>query len=60
MDAGRDAAGPLGARTPRHWFGKPVAPGKEPRKVNVFEHVMTHQGVLEQAPMFPFFGAAPV
>jgi hypothetical protein len=45
---------------PGRWFGKPVAPGKEPRKVNVFEHVMTHQGILEQAPMFPWFGPGDI
>jgi hypothetical protein len=45
---------------PRHWFGKPPVPGKEPRKVNVFEHVMTHQGILEQAPMFPWFGPGDI
>lgn len=45
---------------PRRWFGKPVAAGKEPRKVNVFEHMMTHQGMLEQLPMFPWFGPGDI
>jgi hypothetical protein len=40
------------------WFGK--TPAKKPCKVNVFEHVMTHQGILEQAPMFPFFGPGDI
>jgi hypothetical protein len=61
MDAGRELLNPVGARAaPRHWFGKPVAIGKEPRKVNVFEHMMTHQGILEQAPMFPWFGPGDI
>jgi hypothetical protein len=42
----------------RLWFGK--APTKEPRKVNVFEHMMAHQGMLEQAPMFPWFGPGDI
>jgi hypothetical protein len=43
---------------PRAWFGK--APAKQPRKVNVFEHMMTHQGMLEQAPMFPWSGPGDI
>jgi hypothetical protein len=42
------------------WFGKPVAPGKQPRKVNVFAHMLTHQGMLEQAPLFPYFGPGDI
>lgn len=42
------------------WFGKPVAPGKRPRKVNVFEGVLAHQGMLEQAPLFPYFGPGDI
>jgi hypothetical protein len=42
------------------WFGKPVAPGKQPRKVNVFAHMMSHQGMLQQAPMFPYFGPGDI
>jgi hypothetical protein len=45
---------------PGLWFGKPVAPGKVPRKVNVFEHMMSHQGMLEQAPLFPYFGPGDI
>ncbi len=43
---------------PRAWFGKP--PAKDPRKVNVFEHVLCHQGMLEQIPMFPWFGPGDI
>jgi hypothetical protein len=43
-----------------HWFGKPVAPGKRPRKVNVFEGMMAHQGMLEQLPLFPYFGPGDI
>lgn len=42
------------------WFGKPVAPGKEPRKVNVFEQMTAHQGMLEQLPLFPWFGPGDI
>lgn len=45
---------------PGRWFGKSVALGKAPRKVNVFEHMMSHQGMLEQAPMFPWFGPGDI
>lgn len=52
---------------PGRWFGKPRdaaprpgAPPKEPRKVNVFEHMTAHQGMLEQLPMFPWFGPGDV
>jgi len=38
------------------WFDEPAAPGKRPCKVNVFAHMLTHQGMLQQAPLFPFFG----
>lgn len=47
-------------RGPREWFGKPVSPGKVPRKVNVFESMMTHQGMLEQVPLFPYFGPGDI
>jgi hypothetical protein len=36
------------------WFGKQVAPGKRPLKVNVFAHMMSHQGMLQQTPLFPY------
>lgn len=42
------------------WFGKPVAPGKAPRKVNVFENMLAHQGMLEQLPLFPYFGPGDI
>jgi hypothetical protein len=45
---------------PGHWFGKPVAPGKQPRKVDVFENMLAHQGMLEQMPLFPYFGPGDI
>jgi len=42
------------------WFGKTVAPGKRPLKVNVFEHMMAHQGMLEQVPLFPYLGPGDI
>jgi len=45
---------------PRVWFGKPVAPGKRPLKVNVFESMTGHQGMLEQLPLFPYFGPGDI
>ncbi len=42
------------------WFGKAVAPGKRPLKVNVFEHMTAHQGMLQQAPLFPYFGPGDI
>jgi hypothetical protein len=42
------------------WFGKPVAPGKRPRKVNVFTHMMAHHGMLEQLPLFPYLGPGDI
>jgi hypothetical protein len=45
---------------PRAWFGKPVAAGKRPLKVNVFEQAMGHQGMLEQSPLFPYFGPGDI
>jgi hypothetical protein len=42
------------------WFGTSVAPGKQPRKVNVFAHMMSHQGMLQQAPMFPYLGPGDI
>ncbi len=47
-------------RAAAQWFGKPVAPGKEPRKVNVFEQMTAHQGMLEQLPLFPWFGPGDI
>src|SRR3954468_12379071 len=46
--------------TPRPWFGRTGAPGKFPRKVNVFENMMAHQGMLEQMPLFPYFGPGDI
>ena len=42
------------------WFGKQVAPGKRPLKVNVFAHMMGHQGMLEQLPLFPYLGPGDI
>lgn len=56
MEAGASGA----AKAPRVWFGKPVAPGKRPLKVNVFEDVLAHQGMLEQKPLFPYFGPGDI
>ena len=42
------------------WFGKRVAPGKRPLKVNVFAHMMAHQGMLEQLPLFPYLGPGDI
>ncbi len=42
------------------WFGKRVAPGKHPCKVNVFAHMMAHQGMLEQLPLFPYLGPGDI
>jgi len=42
------------------WFDKQVAPGKRPLKVNVFAHMMAHQGMLEQLPLFPYFGPGDI
>jgi hypothetical protein len=46
--------------TPQRWFGKAVAPGKRPLKVNVFENMLAHQGMLEQLPLFPYFGPGDI
>lgn len=42
------------------WFGKAPRPGKTPRKVNVFEGMLAHQGMLEQLPLFPYFGPGDI
>jgi hypothetical protein len=42
------------------WFDKQVAPGKRPLKVNVFAHMTTHQGMLEQLPLFPYLGPGDI
>jgi len=64
LEGGRAALGPPPGGelrpAPRRWFGKPVAPGKEPRKVNAFEQMTAHQGMLEQLPMFPWFGPGDI
>lgn len=56
----RSGAAASGARPARKWFGKARAPGKTPRKVNAFEGVMGHQGMLQQIPMFPYFGPGDI
>jgi hypothetical protein len=45
---------------PRAWFGKSRDPNKTPRKVNVFEGMTGHQGMLEQLPLFPYFGPGDI
>jgi hypothetical protein len=40
------------------WFGK--APVKRPLKVNVFEQMTAHQGMLEQIPLFPYVGPGDI
>ena len=35
-------------------------PGKRPLKVNVFENMLAHQGMLEQIPLFPYFGPGDI
>jgi hypothetical protein len=42
------------------WFGKPAGRSKPPLKVNVFEQMMTHQGMLEQLPLFPYIGPGDI
>ena len=42
------------------FFGRAVAAGKRPLKVNVFAHMLTHQGMLEQVPLFPYFGPGDI
>jgi hypothetical protein len=44
---------------PGAWFGK-AAPHKVPLKVNVFTDMMSHQGMLEQRPLFPYFGPGDI
>ncbi len=48
------------APTGRRWFGREVQPGKRPLKVNVFENMLAHQGMLEQVPLFPYFGPGDI
>lgn len=45
---------------PHVWFGKPRSASKRARKVNVFEHMLGHQGILEQVPLFPYFGPGDI
>ena len=40
------------------WFGK--QPVKRPHKVNVFEQMLGHQGMLEQIPLFPYLGPGDI
>jgi hypothetical protein len=46
-----------GARTDPAWFGDDRAPVKSPRKANVFETMMSHQGMQQQKELFPYFDA---
>jgi hypothetical protein len=38
------------------WFGDDRPQPKSPRKVNVFETMMSHQGMQQQKELFPYFG----
>src|SRR4051794_29901861 len=40
------------------WFGREAT--KAPLKINVFAHMMAHQGMLEQLPLFPYFGPGDI
>jgi hypothetical protein len=40
------------------WFGR--EPTKRPLKINVFEHMTGHQGMLEQVPLFPYVGPGDI
>lgn len=42
------------------WFGKEPSPHKRPLKVNVFAHMMAHQGMLQQTPLFPYLGPGDI
>ncbi len=44
----------------RAWFGKHRAPDKRPLKVNAFEQMAAHQGMLEQIPLFPSLGPGDI
>src|SRR5689334_16339672 len=37
-----------------------AAPTKKALKVNVFEQMLAHQGMLEQVPLFPYFGPGDI
>jgi hypothetical protein len=37
------------------WFGDDQPPAKSPRKANVFETMMSHQGMQQQKELFPYF-----
>jgi hypothetical protein len=50
----------VSARPPRTFFGQTEGPRKRPLKVNVFENMMAHQGILEQVPLFPYFGPGDI
>jgi hypothetical protein len=40
------------------WVDEPVA--KRPLKVNVFAHMLGHQGMLQQLPLFPYLGPGDI
>src|SRR3954452_19091440 len=42
------------------FFGKGGEAGKRPLKVNVFENMLAHQGMLEQVPLFPYMGPGDI
>src|SRR5271155_3100448 len=43
------------ARSAPAWFGVDRPPAKPPLKANVFEMMMSHQGMQQQKELFPFF-----
>jgi hypothetical protein len=60
FDGAASGPKPPARAAPQCWFGKPASLGKEPRKVNVFETMTGHQGMLEQLPLFPWFGPGDI
>jgi hypothetical protein len=40
------------------WVDEPAT--KRPLKVNVFAHMQAHQGMLQQAPLFPYLGPGDI
>lgn len=40
------------------WFDE--APAKAPLKQNVFAHMLAHQGMLQQVPLFPYLGPGDI
>src|SRR5262249_13117610 len=42
------------------WFGEGAPPKKRALKVNVFETMLGHQGMLQQTPLFPYVGPCDI